>query len=415
MLAYHQYGEPPEYEGISESLVQLYRLRTAQCLIIGDMAKCLPYTLETLRFNATAELNRQDDSSRGLWIMTGVIVRVAINMGYHRDPSQLSSISILQAEYRRRVWLSVIVMDDVASFLAGFPRMMQPIYSDTMEPINIHDWELSVDATVLPPSRPLTELTPVTYMIVKGRLVRALGRVTDFNNTPTLGSYDSAIEIDNSLYKAYQNFPQHMKVPAGRADPDTLKNKSLLANLNLKAMYHQGMCALHRRFIAKGRVDPQFRLSHDRCISSALALLDLQFALESSWYISSHTRKMLTLAAMILFLEFEHRHNDPDIDTLSDNGTIILALENSCALWDAAKGSCDEAWKLNQILASLLSNCRTAAENTSSQSQNSTSLSGLSGASPQFRSFTDSLSLDKDLFVISDEMDIDWVGFPSSM
>jgi hypothetical protein len=62
MLSYHQFDEPPEYEGISESLFQLYRQRTAQCLIIGDIAKCLPYTLETLRLNASAELNRKDDN-----------------------------------------------------------------------------------------------------------------------------------------------------------------------------------------------------------------------------------------------------------------------------------------------------------------------------------------------------------------
>ena len=87
-------------------------------------------------------------------------------MGYHRDPSKSSSISILQAEYRRRVWLSVAGMDDVASFLVGFPRMMPAIYSDAMEPRNLYDWELSDDTTILPPSRPLTENTPSTYMIV---------------------------------------------------------------------------------------------------------------------------------------------------------------------------------------------------------------------------------------------------------
>lgn len=72
------------------------------------MAKCLPYTVETLRFNATAELNRGDDNRRGLWIISAVVVRAAINMGYHRDPSALvPGISPLQAEYRRRAWLSV--------------------------------------------------------------------------------------------------------------------------------------------------------------------------------------------------------------------------------------------------------------------------------------------------------------------
>jgi hypothetical protein len=252
MLSYHQFDEPPEYEGISEPLFQLYRQRTAQCLIIGDIAKCLPYTLETLRLNATAELNRKDDNSRGLWIMTEVIVRAAINMGYHRDPPKSSSISILQAEYRRRVWLSVVAMDDVASFLVGFPRMMPAIYSNTMEPRNLHDWELSDYSTVLPPSRSLTESTPTTYMIVKGRLFRALGRITDFNSTSILGSYDTVLELDKSLFEAYQNIPSHMRAF------NLFENKFDFSNFQLDSMYHKGMCTLHRKFIAKSRLRPQY-------------------------------------------------------------------------------------------------------------------------------------------------------------
>lgn len=80
MLAYMQYGEPAEYAGLSEVLFQKYRLRAAQCLQGGDISKCVQYTVEALRLNATAELNRKDDNNRGLWIMTGVIVRAAINM-----------------------------------------------------------------------------------------------------------------------------------------------------------------------------------------------------------------------------------------------------------------------------------------------------------------------------------------------
>jgi hypothetical protein len=407
MLSYHQFDEPPEYEGISESLFQLYRLRTAQCLIIGDIAKCLPYTLETLRFNATAELNRKDDNSRGLWIMTGVIVRAAINMGYHRDPSQSSSISILQAEYRRRVWLSVIGMDYMASFLVGFPRMMPAIYSDTMEPRNLHDWELSDDTTVLPPSRPPTEPTPATYMIVKGRLFRALGRITDFKNTPSLGCYVTVLEIDNSLYEAYQNFPPHMKVYGGRGDFNSFENKSDFSNLQLESMYHQGMCTLHRKFIAKGRLDLQYNLSRDRCISSALALLDYQHILEPSWYKFSQTRQTLTLAAMILFLELEHRRRGPDMDTYSDSGALLQALEKSCALWEDAKSSCDEAWRVYQILAGMLSSFQTVAGTSSSQTQTSEPLFEFPGLSPQFQPINGSLSLEKDLFVMSNEMDID--------
>ncbi|KAK9244248.1 hypothetical protein V1506DRAFT_541930 [Lipomyces tetrasporus] len=410
MFSYHQWEEPPEYEGISESLFQLYRLRTAQCLSIGDIAKCLPYTIETLRFNATAELNRQDDNSRSLWILTGVIVRAAINMGYHRDPSQLPSLSVLQSEYRRRVWNAVTQMDDLASFLVGFPRMMAAIYSDTKEPRNIHDWELSEETTVLPPSRPITEPTSSTYVIVKGRIAHALGRITDFNNLPGLGSYDTVLNLDKSLYEAYQNIPPHIKVFHGEGESKLFNSQSGIPGVQLESLYHKGMCTLHRKFLAKARVDPQYKLSHDRCLSSALAILDYQYLLEPSWYKFSGVRQMLAFAAMILFLELEHGRRGPDLlNTPFDGATLVHALENSCALWREARGSCEQAYGVYQILTGMLSGFQTPSAG-SSYSQSPDAPFEIPGLSPQFQP----VSMENDMFrMLNDEIDIDWATWAS--
>ncbi|KAK0624577.1 hypothetical protein B0T17DRAFT_590466 [Bombardia bombarda] len=346
MLACHQYGEPPEYEGIAESLSQLYRMRTAQCLQSGDIAKCLPYTVETLRFNATAELSRRDDNRRGLWIMAGVVVRAAINMGYHRDPSQSPGISPLQAEYRRRVWLSVTSLDDTASFVAGFPRMTAAIYSDTMEPRNIHDWELSEDAT--------------------SRLFRAMCRISDFNNIPNPSSYKAVLEIDQAVYSAYDAFPLHMKVPPDMASGGdrtggiTLRSLSHFPNLTLLGMYHKGMCTLHCRFLAKARVDSRFHFSRDRCISSALALLAFQPGLEPPFYRLSQTRQMLTLGAMVLLLELELRRKTrpetcTEVDECPDSHLLMQALKKSRACWADVTNTCDEAYRAHEFLAGMLS------------------------------------------------------------
>ncbi|KIW17786.1 hypothetical protein PV08_04981 [Exophiala spinifera] len=358
MLAYHQYGEPPEYEGISESLFHLYRTRTAQCLLSGDIAKCLPYTVETLRFNATAELNRKDDSRRGLWIMTGVIVRTAVNMGYHRDPGANANVSVLQAEYRRRIWLTVISMDDMTSFFAGFPRTRSMIYSDTKEPRNLHDWELSDDATAsLPPSRPLSEVTETTYLIVKGRLLCALGRISDFNSGPTPDSYVTVLEIDRAVYTAYNDFPEHMKVPSLNDMSLPIRTMAGFSNLSLLCMYHTGMCTLHRRFLARGKSNNEFQFSRDRCISSALGTLDFQRVVEPSFYRMSQTRQVLILAAMILFLEIEVRRQDPcEGEVRPDTGILVHALEESCTLWAQAMDACDESWKVHRFLVGMLSN-----------------------------------------------------------
>ena len=277
MLSYHMVeNEPPEYQGRSESLYELYRLRTAQCLMKGDIAKCLPYTLETLLLNSTAELARRDDNARGLWMMTGVMVRAAISMGYHREPSQTSSISVLQGELRRRIWCGILGKDYLASFLVGFPTSMPDVYSDAQEPRNLYDWELTESTTILPPSRPVTERTSVTYLIVKGRLMHALGEVTDFNNKLNTGTYKGLLEIDKSLHAAYQGIPPHMKAPINTVIDLAQSKCEAVSGLQMEYAYHRAMCSLHRKYHARGRVDSKYSLSRDRCVSSARAMLEHQ-------------------------------------------------------------------------------------------------------------------------------------------
>ncbi|KAK9787419.1 hypothetical protein SCARD494_10544 [Seiridium cardinale] len=411
MLAYHQYGEPTEYEGMAESLFQLYRIRTAQCLLSGDIAKCLPYTVETLRFNATAELNRKDDNRRGLWMMTGVVVRAAINMGYHREPSLSSGISVIQAEYRRRIWLSVTSMDDMASFLGGFPRMMSAVYSDTKEPHNLLDSELSQHTTSLPPSRPLTEETPMTYLIIKARLFRVLGRVADFHSAPTLGSYDTVLDIDQALHEIYQNFPPHMKVEPGSDNIRRLQSNGNFSNYSLMCTYHKGMCTLHRKFMAKARVTNRFMLSRNRCITSALALLEFQQGLDPSFYKMSLTRQLLRLPAMILFLELELRRNASEVDMSPDSSVLLQVLEKSCARWEELIHVYDEARRVHGLLVGMLSTFNSGSDTKPIAAEAPLPDKSLDHLGPgsQFDASDGRFLFEKDLC----DMDFDWATWDS--
>lgn len=362
-----QFGGPREYAAVSDEYFHLYRLRTAQCLLMGDIAKCLPYTIETLRFNATAELNRNDDNSRSLWIMTGVLVRAAVNMGYHRDPDHTPALATLQAEYRRRVWLSVESMDEVASFLSGLPRMLPAINSDTKEPRNIHDWELNEGVSELPMSRPLSDPTAATYMIVKGRVFHGLGEVIDFINGPDANNYTRVLEIDQLLRDQRAQVPSHMRVDLNQVDRSSLKIPTDYSTLHLVCMYHHGMCTLHRKFIRKDRSDASGNISRSRCIASSLALIDYQQLLQPAWYASSRNRQMLAPAAMTLLLELESRRTRPEVDSEFETGTLLSAFEKSVALWQEAPRSCEEAWKVCRILTNMLRSLKTTQPNQPSQ------------------------------------------------
>jgi hypothetical protein len=416
MLSFHQFDKgPPEYEGVADDLYELYRLRTAQCLIAGDVAKCLPYTLETLIHYTVAEHSRKYDSDRGLWLLAGLTVRAAVNMGYHREPSQTSNISKLYAELRRRVWSVVASLDLGTSFSVGFPSMIAAIDSDTLEPRNLHDWELSEDTTVLPPSRPLTELTFVTYLIVKSRIIRALGRITDFNNALKSGSYDMVLEIDRSLQEAYADVPPHMKLE--NTEPGASKNPSAstVSGLQMEFLYHQGLCALHRRFLSRGKLDPRYKLSRARCITSSLVLLAQQDILHREtrrtsrgsmpyWYKTSHTRHFFVVATMILCIFLEYRRRGEDIACAPDDSVLLQALERSCSIWYELQGSAKDATRIHTVLRSVLSNFKPAAT--------APHLPGpLVESSPWSQS--DQYISSAAVFPQTTEMDIDWVSYLS--
>ncbi|KAL4748174.1 hypothetical protein BDW72DRAFT_196012 [Aspergillus terricola var. indicus] len=370
-----------EDQGEAEERFHLYRLRTSQCLLLGDIAKCLPYTVETLRFNATAELNRKDDNSRGLWIMAGVIVRAAVNMGYHRDPEHTPAFSAVEGEYRRRVWLSVKSMDEVASFLSGFPRMTTAINSDTKEPLNVYDWELGDDITRLPPSRPLSEPTSASYLITKGRVFNGLGKVIDFINGPCPEDYAKVIEIDQLLTRVWSDVPMHMKVDANDPKYSSPRTPADYSRLQLACMYHHGICTLHRSFVRKPATCQPGGISRSRCLTSSLALLQYQRLLQPSWYAFSRTRQMLAPAAMTVGLELAMKRREPDKVSEVETDTLIQALEISVSLWKSASGSGDETSRIYKILDDMLRSYQAGEKKGAIEPENahSSNCSGSSG------------------------------------
>ncbi|KAL6233532.1 hypothetical protein BDW75DRAFT_214854 [Aspergillus navahoensis] len=388
-----EFGEPG-YQRDAEQRFHLYRLRTSQCLLLGDIAKCLPYTVETLRLNATAELNRKDDNSRGLWIMTGVIIRAAVNMGYHRDPEHTAAFSIVEGEFRRRVWLSVKSMDEVASFLSGFPRMTPAINSDTKEPLNVYEWELQEEIIQLPPSRPLSEPTSTTYMIVKGRIFHALGGIIDFINGPCPDNYTKVVEIDQVLNNVWSNAPMHMKVDANDPKYSSPRTQADYSKLQLACMYHHGICTLHRRFVRKHATYQAGKTSRSRCLTSSLALIEYQRLLQPSWYSFSRTRQMLAPAAMSILLELAMRRRSPDKSVEVETSTLIQALTSSVSLWEGASSSCDEASKLYKILNNMLRRYQAAGEKGDLQ--------------PQIFRISSSIESSGNGYGMSDDCGIDW-------
>ncbi|KAH8687675.1 hypothetical protein BGZ60DRAFT_362754 [Tricladium varicosporioides] len=317
MQSYNRYNDPPpEYEGTSPALAELFRVRTAQCLVITGLTRPCEYMIETLMIHAMCEYSMEKDGDMGTWLLSGTAVRLALQQGYHRDPSQHPNISIFQAEMRRRVWSVVSQHELLFSVLIGLPKFILFAYCDTRAPSNIHEDELYEDMVVMPPSRPTEEKTQVCYQVVKLRIMKAYGHIVEFLHLLQPQPYEEVLRLDLMLMQAREGIPPHLKLGTleeMKDDPPPL----IMEKYILELFYHKAICVLHRKFWDGAPANTPkgtFYYSRKTCVSSALSLLHHQALMhrgcqpggplvKMKWYHFAITNHDFLLAAMILCLD----------------------------------------------------------------------------------------------------------------
>jgi hypothetical protein len=166
---------------------------------------------------------------------------------------------------RRRVWCFVQGLDTLTSFLVGLPSMIRTLDSDTGDPRNLYDWELTEKMTRLVESRPSSEETPVTYMLAKRKIIRVGGEVINLIGSLSVANYDEILKLDDELAQAYEDLPANLRMDSTEK---LLKEHPSLVNrrIQLEFLYNQSVCVLHKKFLAQGRTDSRFARSYTRCM-----------------------------------------------------------------------------------------------------------------------------------------------------
>ena len=150
---------------------------------------------------------------------------------------------------------------------------------DTAEPRRLYHWKWSKGTTELPLSRPESEATLIAYMITKRRILLVLAEIGELVSSLQPFSYDTILQLDACLSEVRSQAPAQF-FTSGKYDQSALADTprdqipSLeTQRMSLAFLYHQGMCILHRRYLAHSRTELRFALSRSRCIGSATALL----------------------------------------------------------------------------------------------------------------------------------------------
>lgn len=358
----------PSMEQQLQNMMETFRQKAVQCLVLGNYAQGGPYVLETLMLYIAAELFVRNDAEIGVWILLGTIVQLAMHMGYHRDPKHFKDMSPFACEMRKRVWATVVELDLGISAQMGLPRLIKQCQTDTKEPSNFQDADFDKTTTEMPPPRPETDFTPMLYRLVKARIMNTIGFIWDFAADVRPYTYTEKAKMEHCLQVAHESIPECVKWYS-MAHCITDSPQMIMQKLFLEIIIYRAHIVLHRKYLHCSPTKIQHAHSQQACLDAALKLLDYQHMIQGEtqpfgrlyqdrWRVSSLVNHDFLLATSILcsYLQQTRIEAKEDSPVPYMVETIIESLKRSHDIWIQSSSSSKEARKaakaLNVILGS---------------------------------------------------------------
>lgn len=230
--------------------------------------------------------------------------------------------------------------------------------------------------TELPPSRPLTEDTEVSYQVVKWHVMRAYGRVIEFVHLVEPQPYEEVLKIDMELLRTREMIPPHLRLGSLEEMQNDAPGR-VTEKYILQLFYNKAVCLLHRSHWEGTPTSTEkdtWYYSRKTSVASAITLLEHQVSMHHAcqpggclehfkWYKFSITNHDFLLAAMILCLDLmsirgkNGRKDIPeclilDIDKLS-------AIKKSRSIWQDIVDDCPFARRAVKILTAVLAKLST--------------------------------------------------------
>ncbi|KAF4963271.1 hypothetical protein FSARC_8709 [Fusarium sarcochroum] len=148
-------------------------------------------------------LARRYDSPVYVWMMTGLLIRMAHAIGLHRDGSRFDHLSPFDVEQRRRLWWMVITIDIRASEDQGTEFTITKDSFDTKMPLNVNDADIEPDTKETPVEREgVTDMCFALAMFELARVSRQLMASNIHTGGPT---FDEQTRLLDELEQKLQN------------------------------------------------------------------------------------------------------------------------------------------------------------------------------------------------------------------
>ncbi len=266
-----------------DQLIASFHMKAAQCLFLGKYLEAPQYAVETLLLHLFAENLEGDhnETTNSCWALWGLVVRIALRSGYHRDGSYFPSISPFEAELRRRTWTIIVQWDNFLSLQFCLPRMVVQSQSDTAEPRNLLEEDFDNNMLELPPARPASVKTNARFHTDKNRLLAVGGAIADVSGALRPPPIAEVLRLDDLLTETYESVAPLWQSDAAVSATVryTQRASGSVRSIFLASIYCRSQITLHQRYLVPGKTITQYARSRKTCIEAALTMLQHQWTL----------------------------------------------------------------------------------------------------------------------------------------
>ncbi|KFA69820.1 hypothetical protein S40285_02432 [Stachybotrys chlorohalonatus IBT 40285] len=139
-----------------------------------------------------------------IWTSIGSLIRIAIYMGLHRDPSRLKlpDSTFFSVEMRRRLWNTIVELNLISSHTAGGPPLLTLDDFDTLPPANFDDEQLLADNPLAKPDDVYTDAS--VAIAIREMLPIRLAITKFLNDIRSNINYDAILRLDRELRSAFK-------------------------------------------------------------------------------------------------------------------------------------------------------------------------------------------------------------------
>ncbi|KAK0720079.1 fungal-specific transcription factor domain-containing protein [Lasiosphaeris hirsuta] len=353
-----------------------FHAATASALVAAKYTSPTCVIIQALLMHLGTEFISNRSSQTNCYLLSSTAMRLMLKMGFHRDASKLPNLSPFHGEMRRRMWALGVQIELLVSFHMGLPSMVYGLETDAALPSNLFDDDFTEDMAALPPPRPDTEFTPLTYPRWKSTICVIFGDIARQVSLLTVPSYSEVMRLDNILEEKWKQLPSVLKLkPLVESIADPLAQ--IHQRFGLASLYQKSRCVLHRRYLTEAVPRKEHAYSRQSCIEAAMSMLEYQEIIhlatlpggmlrQHGWFLTTIATYDYLLAAMIIFvvLQSDMYSEDGAYDGWAELGNskppspgrheLHAALKNSYQIWVAIAHDAPEAKKAADILEVML-------------------------------------------------------------